>query len=148
MKKKKPFFLRWWFLLLLALFLIYRAGGKTETPVETDPPGTIYLRSDEPGEYGRPITLNAGTDSPDTFIGFFVPPGRYAATSAAAKYHTPIFVYRDEYSINSSGYEEHVGGDQYTTLAPGETWELTVDEGEYIKLGDNRQTIKLVPLAP
>ncbi len=109
----------------------------TPTPTLVPTPESVVLRWDEPGKYGEIVALNQGTDDEYSFVAHKVPAGEYILKNLDEKYSVQVSVYSNETYINSSGVEEFVMGQQMPiVLKPGDSADITVQGGEYIKLSD------------
>lgn len=118
-----------------------------QTVEPTEKPLVIYLRYPELGEYGRYYVWNlfaerATKDDMYTVIQCFVPPGTYTVTNVG-RYPTCVFVYSKETIITDMGWEEAADGWASGILQVGDSCEVTVEEGYYIKLLQN-DNFKLV----
>lgn len=111
-----------------------------ETPEASHGPDYLVfmLSADDPGEYGVWKTMNADTYMPYTFIEFHIPAGRYSVRNSNPRVATQISIYEDGYTTTTDGWEEHIipEGMQPTLIMQGETGEITVGPGQYVKLSD------------
>lgn len=151
-KAKKPIYKRWWFYVLILLLVagIFGGGGKKDAApapaaAETPAPAlAVDLDASAPGDYGREITLNAGSESPYTYIGFYLPAGTYRASYTGGGAWAQLTFYMDGVTVNEDGVEEPTMSEQPPLLVkPGETPEFTLSEGEYIKLPDGETGVHL-----
>ena len=129
----------------------------TNTPVpdtkateQPDAPLTITLRYPELGEYGEYYTFNQNVEKAEesdkhTDIQCYVPAGKYTVTNEG-KYPAFIFIYSRETVISSMGWEEAAECWQSDMLQPGDSCDIEVPEGHYIKLLQNN-VWKLVALS-
>lgn len=120
----------------------------TNTPVpdtkateQPDAKQTITLRYPELGEYGEYYTFNQNVEKAEesdknTVIQCYVPAGKYTATNES-KYPAFIFIYSRETVISSMGWEEAAECWQSDMLQPGDSCDIEVPEGHYIKLLQN-----------
>lgn len=119
------------------------------TPEPTSEPteAHVYIDIDgvTEGEYGREITLNANTDMPVTYIGYFVPEGRYMATNLDDDGGNQLSFYLDETQIVGEWEEAKSMPDHRpVVLMAGDSSEIVVYDGEYIKISEGH--IQLEPL--
>ena len=130
---KKPIFKRWWFWLIIVLVALGAYGGASSADKEPAPVSdvleTVVLDSAAPGQYGKQITLNAGTDSPYTFYIFALPGAQ-------------VTVYTDGTHV-VDGQEEMLSSDtRPIVLMAGEAKELHLADGEVVKLADGDKNIQ------
>jgi hypothetical protein len=159
-KPKKPLFKRWWFWLLILVIIAgaVRGGSNKQQPapaataapaVTADPaPATaepaapaalvFTVSSAEPGEYGRQITLNAGTANESSFYGFYIPAGEYTASNMDQKSAVQLTFCKDGTAVNTDGVEEIIPAEQRPlVLMGGQSGTFTLSAGEYVKLSDD-----------
>lgn len=86
----------------------------------------------EAGDYGRPLTLNAGTEFEDNTIGYFVPAGTYSVKNIG-EYRTQVNVYKNEINVTSEGWEEWADGG-CVVLQVGESKEIVVWDGYFLDI--------------
>lgn len=158
-KKKKSLLRRWWFWVIIVAVLFYSASSSIQktspdevliaspevvsTPssdvIPTPAPAlTFTLSANAPGEYGRPLTLNDGTEDAYTFYCFYLPAGEYTVRNPADKGGEQITFCRDGTAVNADGIEEVILADQHPIVVmAGEEKTFHLAEGEYIKLSDS-----------
>lgn len=111
---------------------------------QEEQPEPIVLSWDELGEYGKETTLNANTDMPYTFIEFHIPVGTYQVTNNDER-SVQVSINNDDINITEEGWEEPTSeAGNCKVLMPGESGELTVKEGQYVKLTDHSENIYFV----
>lgn len=118
----------------------------TETP--TAEPFEIVLKWPDLGEYGVYYTFNenvkkAEESDKNTVIQCFIPAGVYTVTNIDCSPWTFVYAYSKETVISEDGWEEPADGWVSSMLKPGESCEVTIPEGWYIKLLEN-DNFKLV----
>lgn len=122
-----------------------KAETVTETPTETptevpaeqetkEPSIVISINTDEAGEYGKAMTLNAGTDMENKFIGYFLPAGTYTVSVFIGS-TAQISVYKNQ-TQNVDGWEEFLLGDSapIVLLSDKDKKTITVSDGEFVKI--------------
>ena len=118
---------------------------ESTTSAQENGPEPIILSWDEEGEYGKTITWNANTELPYTCIQFFIPTGTYQVTNNSSKVGSQVTVYDEGINVTEKGWEEPVGeAGNNVVLMPGESGELTIKEGQYVKLADSSENIYFV----
>lgn len=166
--KKKVWKLPVWAIALIALLLIGAIAGTDRpasepvsqvtptqavstqvTPVQitTEAPvlAPFILSSSDLGAYGRYITLNANTEQEYSYIGHYIPAGRYKVTnndSAAVQ----ITFYSDGITINSGIEEPNPGTQNPVVLMPNSEAEVLIQENDYVKLSDNTENTYWEPI--
>lgn len=118
----------------------------TEAP--NPEPFEIVLKWPDLGEYGVYYTFNenikkAEESDRNTVIQCFVPAGVYTVTNVDCSPWTFLYTYSKETVISENGWEEPADGWTSPMLKPGESCEVTIPEGWYIKLQEN-DNFKLV----
>ena len=106
--------------------------ASSETAQEVQPSLEIKLNANEIGEYGKEITLNEGTEFPDTIFAYYVPVGKYDVTNDG-KYRTQVNVYGDNIQITEEGLEEFEDG-MVVLIDPGQIAEIEVLEHQFIHI--------------
>ena len=98
----------------------------------------LTLSADDPGEYGVWKTLNVGTDAEYSFIEFHIPAGKYSIRNSNSSAAAQVSIYQDGYTVSDAGWEEPIvpDGVRPVVIMPGETAEIFVDNGQYVKLAD------------
>ena len=85
--------------------------------------------------------MNAGTDTAYTFIWFKIPAGTYEIKNESAKGGCQITLYTG--IVSNDGSEEFTMSDtRPIVLMAGNSSELTVKDGEYVKLADGDDLIR------
>lgn len=111
-----------------------------ETPAPSHGPDYLVfmLSADDPGDYGVWKTLNAGTDAAYSFIEFHIPAGRYSVRNSSSSTAAQISIYQDGYTVTDAGWEEPIvpDGVRPVVVMPGESAEISVSAGQFIKLAD------------
>ena len=92
----------------------------------------IFLDGISRGVYGRTVITNDGTPNRLEYIGYFVPAGRYIARNER-DYPDGLLVYSSR-TIWQDGVEYPADTKSYKFMKIGETQEITVPEGYYIKV--------------
>lgn len=95
----------------------------------------IFIDGTHEGAYGREITINANTDMPNTFIAYFVPYGTYKVETTDKPWNQ-FNVYTEEMILQDTGYEEYADTN-VSLIKPGESLEIEVPEGWYVKVSPN-----------
>lgn len=109
----------------------------TEVPAEQEtkePSIVISINTDEAGEYGKEMTLNAGTDMEENFYGYFLPAGTYNVSVFIGS-TAQISVYKDD-KQKVDGWEEFpIGCSQPVVMLSAEDKKtITVSDGEFVKI--------------
>ena len=111
-----------------------------ETPEPSHGPDylVLTLSADDPGEYGVWKTLNVGTDAEYSFVEFHIPAGKYSVRNSNGSTAAQVSIYQDGYTVTDAGWEEPIvpDGVRPVVIMPGETAEIFVDNGQYVKLAD------------
>ena len=109
----------------------------TEVPAEQEtkePSIVISINTDEAGEYGKELILNAGTETENKFIGYFLPAGTYNVSVFIGS-TAQISVYKAEKEIVDGWEEFPIGGSQPVVLLSAEDKKtITVSDGEFVKI--------------
>lgn len=109
----------------------------TEVPAEQEteePSIVISINTDEAGEYGKEMTLNAGTDMEVNFLGYFLPAGTYTVSVFIGS-TAQISVYKNQ-TQKVDGWEEFLIGDSapIVLLSDKDRKTITVLDGEFVKI--------------
>ncbi len=104
----------------------------------------IKLVSSEMGEYGQEMVWNAGTESEEKKIVFYVPSGSYTAKNVGT--NTTQMGVEEGVQVNEDGWEEPANIGDILVLKPGDSGDLSVPDGWFIELTDSAQ-IELTPKA-
>lgn len=114
------------------------------TSTQENQPEPIVLSWDEEGEYGKETTLNANTDMPYTFIEFHIPIGTYQVINNGES-SVQVSINNDGTVITEEGWEDPIAdAGNNVVLMPGDEGELTIKEGQYVKLTDHSDNIYFV----
>lgn len=132
-------------LVFVVLLLPGCGSSKSSAPAPTSPPTpeplSFVLQSKVVGEYGEEKTINAGTDTAYTFIWFKIPAGNYEIKNESAKGGCQISLYTG--IVFNGEFEEFTTSDtRPIVLMAGNSGELTVKDGEYVKLADGDDLIR------
>ena len=117
------------------------------TPKPTEVPTVqkiIYIDNVTLGDYGKKITLNKdGRDSEYSFIGYYLPAGRYSAINLG-KGAVQISIYVKDKTEYSDGIEYPISGSSRpVVLMQNDQKEFELKEDEYIKLPDGKVNLTL-----
>lgn len=113
-------------------------------PEEEPEKESITLDWQIPGDYGKTITLNEGTPDEYSYIVFYLPAGTYEILNFDSSKACQITVYQDGTTVNENGYEEPISSDiDPVVLMSEEKTELTIKEGQYIKLSDGTMFVSV-----
>lgn len=93
---------------------------------ETDS-AEIHLVDGQLGKYGKTVTLD-GND----FINYFIPSGTYTVTNNGKWCN--VYIAKNEYYTNSSGYQENEIIQTLEFKEYGETATITIESGQHIEL--------------
>ena len=107
-----------------------------DSSVETEGHKSILIVSGRENEYAQSLTLNAKTEFEYTYMGYFLPAGTYKVTNQG-EFPTQITIYINE-KQKVDGWEEFKIPERKSPLLifAGDTKELVLDEGEFVKIGD------------
>lgn len=129
----------WVAFIAIALFVLSACGSAADknSASQADlPEGVIAISGEKPGEYGRLVTLNAGSDMPAEMYFYKIPAGNYKVTTDFNK-EASVNIVKDEVNNTGSGmYPEELVyvGESYKFTA-GEEVQITIGEDESILLG-------------
>ena len=94
---------------------------------------SIEIQDGVLGDYGKEMTLSAGTDMEETLIVYYVPAGKYTVKNLG-EYRTQVSVYNGVVNNPETGYDEYTDvGDVIVLDADGEG-EIEVPEGWFIEI--------------
>lgn len=93
----------------------------------------IELIAGEQGEYGKMITMSAGTDMEESFYVYYVPAGTYEVTNNG-KYMTQVNVYEGFARNEETGYDEYTNTGDIKLIDSGATAAIEVPEGWFIEI--------------
>ena len=93
----------------------------------------IEITNGEKGEYGKEITMSAGTDSEERLIVYYVPAGKYTVKNLD-KYKTQISVYEGFAKNNETGYDEYTNVGSNVLLDENGEDEIEVPDGWFVEI--------------
>ena len=110
----------------------------TKSSIEqaTNEKATIEITDGEKGEYGKEITMSAGTDLEEKLIVYYVPAGKYTVKNLG-KYMTQVSVYEGFSKNNETGYDEYTNTGDIVRLDVNGEDEIEVPEGWFIEIHDS-----------
>jgi hypothetical protein len=119
-----------------------QAPADAHTVAPTEKHLEITLEWSKLGEYGKYYTFNENVEKAEesdkeTIIQYFVPAGDYIITNVDRSPWTFVNMYSEKTVITNSGWEEPAEGWVSEMLKPGDSCEITVNEGYYLELHDN-----------
>lgn len=147
-KVKKPIYKKWWFWLIIVCLVLGAFGGgnkksdestkePTEQTQEAEPQeetaDVITLTAGEAGEYGKEITMNEGTDMPETLIVYYLPAGDYTVKNVG-EYTTQVNVYEGFARDESTGYDDYTNVGDTVRLDVDQTADINVPDGWFIEI--------------
>lgn len=147
-KVKKPIYKKWWFWVIIVLIVFGAFGGgskKTATEETAEPTeqteetkteekaDVITLTAGEAGEYGKEITMNEGTDSPETLIVYYLPAGDYTVKNVG-EYVTQVSVYSGFHRDETTGYDDYDDVGDTPRIEVNETADINVPDGWFIEI--------------
>ena len=164
-KVKKPIFKKLWFWLvvIVVIGLIFAPStSKTATttttakPAQSEIPETvsapsetsesaseIILMDGDIGEYGKEVTLNAGTEFEEKEITYYIPAGNYTVQNKNANGSAQVSVFSGGPAKNGE-WEEFVSDDSCAkpiVVMAGETKDLEIKVDQFITLSDGASNI-------
>lgn len=154
-KPKKPIFKRWWFWLIVAalVFGVLTPGQSTTQPTQNTTAESadaslpkselsFTLSSDDPGEYGEEVVLNANTENEYHFFAFHIPAGDYRVSFGGTKGGVQVTFCDDGIFTRDDGMEEVISAEQRPIVVmAGETYNFHINDGQYIKLSDSSKNV-------
>lgn len=93
----------------------------------------IELIAGEQGEYGKLITMSAGTDMEESFYAYYIPAGSYTVTNEG-EYMTQISVYGGFAKNEETGYDEYTDVGDIVLLDAGEEASVEISEGWFVEI--------------
>lgn len=102
----------------------------TETESNTEP---ITITGGDLGDYGFTVTLNEDSDFSDTRYEYALPAGFYEVTNTNEQYPRQLDVVLNNVIKNEDGVEEQEVVSA-TLFKPGETKEITLEEGQIVEI--------------
>lgn len=94
---------------------------------------TFELTAGEQGEYGKMITMSAGTDMEESFYAYYVPAGTYEVTNIG-KFMTQVNVYEGFSKNEETGYDEYTNTGDIKLIDVEKTATITVPDGWFIEI--------------
>lgn len=104
----------------------------------------IELIAGEQGEYGKQITMSAGTDMEESFYAYYVSAGLYTVINEG-EYMTQISVYEGFAKNEETGYYEYTNTGDIVLLDVGEKATINITEGWFIEIQEPAH-ISLTPV--
>lgn len=127
-------------LAIVCAFVMIGAGGNlgeteepAEAPLPTVSPDAIVLVAGEQGDYGEPLTLNAGTEFEENYFVYRLPAGSYRVTNVG-KNMDQLSVYGDTVTVNDEGWEELADVGDIKLLDVNASDTITIAEGQIIEI--------------
>lgn len=99
----------------------------------TEAKTTIEIIDGEKGEYGKEITMSAGTDMEERLIVYYVPAGKYNVKNLG-DYRTQVSVYEGFKKNSETGYDEYTNTGNIVTLDVNGEDEIEVPDGWFIEI--------------
>lgn len=93
----------------------------------------IELVAGEQGEYGKQITMSAGTDMEESFYVYYIPSGAYTVMNKG-EYMTQVSVYEGIAKNDETGYDEYTNTGDVVLLDAGEEASVNITEGWFIEI--------------
>ncbi len=107
---------------------------------------TIEIQTNQTGKYGVRRTMDPKTEFQRNIIQYFIPSGRYMVTNTSSKGAFQVTIYKNKINI-VNGWEEFEPGEQKPiVLQPGASGEITIKDGEFIKISDGTYSLVLTQL--
>ena len=157
-KPRKSILKRWWFWVIVAALVVGMFSPKSKTDQPTvEPPKespvqtsnlSFTLSPNEAGAYGEEMILNAGTEDEYHFFAFHIPAGDYRVSYNGTKGAVQLTFCKDGIFTREDGIEEIIGAEQKPIVVmAGETYNVRIDEGQYVKLSDGTEWLTFEKLA-
>ncbi len=105
----------------------------TEAPEMTESKTVIEITDGEKGEYGKEITMSAGTDMEEKLIVYYVPAGKYTVENLG-EYRTQVSVYEGFEKNSETGYDEYTNTGDIVVLDVNAEDEIEVPDGWFIEI--------------
>lgn len=99
----------------------------------TETKNTIEIIDGEKGEYGKEITMSAGTDREEKLIVYYVPAGKYIVKNLG-NYKTQVSVYEGFEKNSKTGYDEYTNTGNIVALDVNGKDEIEVPDGWFIEI--------------
>lgn len=99
----------------------------------TETKNTIEIIDGEKGEYGKEITMSAGTDLEEKLIVYYVPAGKYIVKNLG-NYRTQVSVYEGFEKNSETGYDEYTNTGNIVVLDVNGKDEIEVPDGWFIEI--------------
>ena len=99
----------------------------------TETKNTIEIIDGEKGEYGKEITMSAGTDLEEKLIVYYVPAGKYIVKNLG-NYKTQVSVYEGFEKNSETGYDEYTNTGNIVVLDVNGKDEIEVPDGWFIEI--------------
>ncbi|MBQ5316041.1 MAG: hypothetical protein J6I96_00640 [Oscillospiraceae bacterium] len=115
------------FILSLILMLAVHPEVYAETAFES-----VILHSGETNAYSETITFNAGLQDEYSFIGYFLPEGRYFAKNLTRSETTSVFFVRSKRTVFKNGREEPYEVSVAAIIPKDEKVEFEINHGQYV----------------
>lgn len=93
----------------------------------------IDITDGEKGEYGKEITMSAGTDMEEKLVVYYVPAGKYTVKNLG-EYRTQVSVYEGFAKNNETGYDEYTDTGDIVVLDVNGEDEIEVPDGWFIEI--------------
>lgn len=120
----------------IAIALSGGGEGADSTNKTTDPTANqtvIELIAGETGDFGKEITMSAGTDCEEHLVVYYVPAGKYKVKNIG-EYRTQVNVYGGFAKNNETGYDDYTEIGDIITLNVNEEGEIEVPDGWFIEI--------------
>lgn len=114
------------------------AGTETAEADEALPDASsVTIKAGEECAFGRELTLNAGKDTENTLIGYFLPAGTYTVTNNNPDNAVKITLYENTRQTIEGNEEFKTAKDQKPVmLFPGKTGEMTFSGDQFVLFSD------------
>lgn len=99
----------------------------------TETKNTIEIIDGQKGEYGKEITMSAGTDGEEKLIVYYVPAGKYIVKNLG-NYKTQVSVYEGFEKNSETGYDEYTNTGNIVVLDVNGKDEIEVPDGWFIEI--------------
>ena len=107
----------------------------TEETLATEESSTdvIELEAGTPGDYGKEITMNEGTDMEESLIVYYVPAGDYTVTNVG-EFMTQVSVYGGFERDESTGYDDYTEVGDTPSIDVDQSADISVPDGWFIEI--------------